>query len=399
MDNKKFIEIISQFCSNIREENNKVYFEYDGLLLYYSDKKFYTVKNLFTSVPHILDDNCVCLYGNTEVWIQDDVGKKLVENIIKIYIPWLISLPSPIKVFEFLGEIDYYIKTLFHFNINKVKLSDNDIVEVMISTPCELWEFISSMKEDIVYYLYSPSYKKSGIYLKKCNRTRCFCVDFNNEKKAMQRVNGLDFNECNLKCCFIGVGSVNSYLIKSLLSRGLNDIVAIDGDKFEVGNLFRFAFPYKNKSKVDCLKKFCSNLSNIKLDCYYNFVTDKFTVNVISGCEYIFVSVDSFNSWFNIIAYLKNYAEISQKIILLGIDAFGNYGKYVIVQNDASFVEKTIEFLTKKLESKLERTQLIPNGCGKSLAIYGEKEILKLCDEVMDNLEYDNEVKIVEFNN
>ncbi len=58
------------------------------------------------------------------------------------------------------------------------------------------------------------------------------------------------------KTCFIGVGSVNSYIIKQCLARDIKEVVLIDKDTFKIDNAFRFAFPYKNKSKIECVQEF-----------------------------------------------------------------------------------------------------------------------------------------------
>ena len=79
-------------------------------------------------------------------------------------------------------------------------------------------------------------------------------------KKARQRITGKKCDNLIGKTAFIGVGSVNSYIIKYGLANGLDDVVLIERDRYTVDSAVRFAFPYKGKKKTYAVKEFCKNL-------------------------------------------------------------------------------------------------------------------------------------------
>ncbi|HHQ1248058.1 TPA: ThiF family adenylyltransferase, partial [Listeria innocua] len=195
-------------------------------------------------------------------------------------------------------------------------------------------------------------------------------------------------------------GSVNSYIIKQLAGHGLNDVVLVDDDTIEVDNMYRHAFPYISKKKIDAAEHFIKS----------TFVTSsvtKFEVKIESDSEdylehvdTVYVSVDNYISWFNVIGYLLQNIQKEMTIIFSGVDIFGGFGKFskfhLKTDNKSEFIKWALSFLEFVPPEGIERRQMIGNGCGKSIAIYSELDLIILANNISNNTEV-GEVMYVPF--
>lgn len=387
--------IIEQFDNEYKKENNKYLFKYnENNICYDSDsKQFFLDKNLYTKIPHVMPDGNLCLYGNRNVQLNENDEEILVKNTLEVYIPWLFNIPSEIKVIEFINEIEYYLKNIYKKKVNKLKNTENVFKTINISTPIELWETIDMLKINKIYEIYPNQYPEYKIYIKK-NKDN-FVLNYDLYNKARLRILGSDYKDLDEKTCFIGVGSVNSYIIKQFLARNIKEIVLIDKDTFKIDNAFRFAFPYKNKSKIECVQEFIKILNKpIKIQSYNIHIDSQSSEQYIKNCTQIFVSVDDFYSWLEVCVYLKIHALETAKITFVGIDVFGGFGKFINT-NKANIIEDTKKFLFFNEGSR--RRMMIGNGCGKSLAVYDEEALSKLSKKVINENEIIGEVVKVEF--
>jgi len=238
------------------------------------------------------------------------------------------------------------------------------------------------MKNYSTYEIYIKSYEDYSIFLRKEKNVIYYERDA--YKKARQRITGKKCNNLIGKTAFIGVGSVNSYIIKYGLANGLNDVVLIDHDKYTVDNAFRFAFPYKGKKKIYAVKEFCRNLDKVNLKLFNLNIRADSDANIINECKRIIVSVDNFMSWIQIASFLEKNCSEDVEIILAAINNFGENAK-LVKTNSKQIVNTTYDFLFK---SKItERRELIGNGCGRSIAIYDEELLVKLAKTVIKSLE------------
>lgn len=214
-----------------------------------------------------MEDGRLCLYGNKNIQLNENDEEILVRNTLQVYLPWLFDMQAEIKVIEFINEIEYYLKQIYKIKINKFKNVDHIFKKINVSTPIELWETIDIIKMNKIYEIYPNQYPEYKIYIKK-NKDN-FVINYDSYNKSRLRILGNDFNDINEKTCFIGVGSVNSYIIKQSLARDIKEMVLIDNDSFKIDNAFRFAFPYKNKSKIECVQEFVKILKRpIKVQGY-----------------------------------------------------------------------------------------------------------------------------------
>lgn len=388
-------KIIGEFDNKCKKENNKYFFKYNENAICYdaSSKQFFLDKSLFAKIPHIMQDGSICLYGNKNIQLNENDEEILVRNTLQVYLPWLFNMQAEIKVIEFINEIEYYLKKIYKMKINKFKNVDHIFKKINISTPIELWETIDIIKMNKIYEIYPNQYPEYKIYIKK-NKDN-FVINYDSYNKARLRVLGNDFNDINEKTCFIGVGSVNSYIIKQSLTRDIKEMVLIDNDRFKIDNAFRFAFPYKNKSKIECVQEFIKILKRpIKVQGYNIRIDSQSSKQFIKNCTQIYVSVDDFYSWLEVLIYLKINALETAKITFVGIDVFGGFGKFINT-NKTNIIEDVKKFLFFNEGSS--RRMMIGNGCGKSLAVYDEEALNKLAKNVIKENKIIGEVVKIEF--
>lgn len=388
-------KIIGQFDNKYKKENNKYIFKYNENAICYdsNSKQFFLDKSLFTKIPHIMPDGSLCLYGNKNIQLNENNEEILIRNTLQVYLPWLFNMPAEIKVIEFINEIEYYLKKIYKIKINKFKNVDHILKKINISTPIELWETIDIMKMNKIYEIYPNQYPEYKIYIRK-NKDN-FVINYDFYNKARLRVLGDELNDINEKTCFIGVGSVNSYIIKHSLARDIKEMILIDNDRFKIDNAFRFAFPYKNKSKIECVQEFIKILKRpIKVQGYNIRIDSQSSKQFIKNCTQIYVSVDDFYSWLEVLIYLKINALETAKITFVGIDAFGGFGKFINT-NKTNIIEDVKKFLFFNEGSS--RRMMIGNGCGKSLAVYDEEALNKLAKNVIKENKKIGEVIKVEF--
>lgn len=397
LNNNERVDIIKRTYPDAMLKEDKIVFSINDIEIQYNinNKSFYTNKILFGKIPHIMQNGKICLYGNEDVCLNDANEELSLYNITSKYIPWLITLPLNLKLLEFIFEIEFYINEYLGKNCEYGCLKKEKVFKrIKINSVAQLWESIEEMQKYLKYEIYVEGYEDYSIYLEK--KDNKVLVERDVYKKARQRITGAKCNNITKKTAFIGVGSVNSYVIKYCLANGIDDIVLVDHDKFTNDNAFRFAFPYKGKKKIYAVKEFCKNLDNIKVQTYNLNINSKSDANIISNCERIIVSVDNFMSWIDIACFLEKNCLENVEIILVAINNFGENAKYV--KTTSKTINDTIlKFL---FNSKvIERRELIGNGCGKSIAVYDEELLVKLAKEIVkdiNNFEIKDEIIYVE---
>ena len=381
MDNERRLEIIRKADANAIIRKDAIMFKLDNIDFSYNttEKNFYTDKQWFGKVPHIMKDGKICIFGNINLHLNEIIEENSLESIVCKYIPWLFRLPLELKLLEFLFEIEYYIESYLGYETREGTIK-NDLIQakVKIDTVEQLWETIEEMENYSTYDIYIKNYEDYSIFLRKEKNIVYYERDAH--KKARQRITGKKCNNLIGKTAFIGVGSVNSYIIKYCLANGLNDVVLIDHDKYTVDNTFRFAFPYKGKKKIYAVKEFCRNLDKVNLKLFNLNIRADSDVNIIKDCKRIIVSVDNFMSWIQTATFLEKNCSENVEIILAAINNFGENAK-LVKTNSKEIVNTTYNFLFK---SKItERREVIGNGCGRSIAIYDEELLVKLAKKVV----------------
>lgn len=394
MDNEKRLEIIKKVDTNAKIRKDDIIFKIDDIDFKYNvtEKNFYTDKDWFGKVPHIMRNGKICIFGNIEFHLNELVEENSLESIVRKYIPWLFRLPLELKLLEFLFEIEYYVGSYLGYDAKESKLKNKlNQTKIKISTVEQLWETIEEMENYSTYEIYIKSYEDYSIFLRK--EKNIIYYERDAYKKARQRITGKKCDNLIGKTAFIGVGSVNSYIIKYGLANGLNDVVLIDHDKYTVDNAFRFAFPYKGKKKTYAVKEFCKNLDSVNLRLFNLNIRADSDADIINDCKRIIVSVDNFMSWIQIASFLEKNCSDDVEIILAAINNFGENAKFVKTK-PRQIINTTYDFLFK---SKItERRELIGNGCGRSIAIYDEELLIKLAKKVIRSLiETINEDEIV----
>lgn len=381
MDNERRLEIIRKADASAIIRKDAITFKIDNIDFSYNtnEKNFYTDKQWFGKVPHIMKDGKICIFGNINLHLNEIIEENSLESIVCKYIPWLFRLPLELKLLEFLFEIEYYIESYLGYEAREETIKNGLIqAKVKIDTVEQLWETIEEMENYSTYDIYIKNYEDYSIFLRKEKNIVYYERDAH--KKARQRITGKKCNNLIGKTAFIGVGSVNSYIIKYCLANGLNDVVLIDHDKYTVDNTFRFAFPYKGKKKIYAVKEFCRNLDKVNLKLFNLNIRADSDVNIIKDCKRIIVSVDNFMSWIQTATFLEKNCSENVEIILAAINNFGENAK-LVKTNSKEIVNTTYNFLFK---SKItERREVIGNGCGRSIAIYDEELLVKLAKKVV----------------
>lgn len=387
MNNVNRLEIIKCIDDTAVLEAGRIIFKIDNMKIMYdiAEKTFYMNKTMFGKIPHVLSNGMICLYGNVGIKLNEKNEEISLKKISAEYIPWLLRLPLELKLLEFFFEIEYYIVNYLKMSCEyKVLKKEGIYKKIRIDTVEDLWTTIDEMENFLKYELYIAGYEDYSIYFQKVNEK--IFIERDLYKKARQRITGKKCNNINGKTAFIGVGSVNSYIIKYCLANGVNDLVLVDHDKFTEDNAFRFAFPYKGKKKGYAVKEFCRNLDNINLQIYNININAESNPSLIKGCNRIIVSVDNFMSWLDSACYISKNCDKDTIVILAAINNFGENAKYVLTTKDR-LMDMTIDFLfNSKVE---ERKELIGNGCGKSIAIYDEEILVKLAKKIVSEIRKD----------
>lgn len=394
MENKKRLEVIKKVDSSATLKQDEIVFKIDYIEIKYNIKmkEFYIQKEFFGKIPHIMRDGRICLYGNAEVYLNEIMEENSLYSIISVYIPWLFRLPLELKLLEFLFEIEFYIINYLGYKAEEKELNKDIIYrKVRIDTVAQLWETIDEMEAFSTYQIYINGYEEYAIFLQKVNNIIFYERD--RYKKARQRVTGKRCDNLSGRTIFIGVGSVNSYIVKYALANGLKDIVLVDHDKYTKDNAFRFAFPYKGKKKIYAVKEFCKNLDKINLKFYNMNVNADSDKSILEGCKRVIVSVDNFMSWLQISSFLEKNCLEDVEIIFAAINNFGENAKFVKTTSK-KLKSITYDFL---FNSKVEkRRELIGNGCGKSIAVYDEEILIRLAKKVINViLKEENEDEII----
>lgn len=390
LNNNQRLEIIKTVDNSATIDDNIISFHIDFEKIKYNieSKKFYVSNNLFGKVPHVMKDGQICMYGNIDLHLNEINEQYSLSNLVSKYIPWLLRLPLELKILEFLFEIEFYIVAYLGYNYELKSLKDEKVFKkIRLDTAEQIWETIENMENFLKYEVYVSGYEDYSIYLKKIYNK--ILIERDPYKKARQRITGKKCNNLSGKTLFIGVGSVNSYIIKYCLAHGINDIVLVDHDKFTIDNAFRFAFPYKGRKKIYAVKEFCKNLDGVKLELHNLNIKSKSNSNILNACERIIVSVDNLMAWIDIVCFLKENCSNEIEIVLAAINNFGENAKYVITSSN-KIIDIMIDFL---FNSKvIERRELIGNGCGKSIAIYDEELLVKLAKTLVKDIQ-ENEKK------
>ena len=132
----------------------------------------------------------------------------------------------------------------------------------------------------------------------------------------------------------------------------------------------------------------------IKVQGYNTRIDSQSSKQFIKDCTQIYVSVDDFYSWLEVLIYLKINALETAKITFVGIDVFGGFGKFINT-NKTNIIEDVKKFLFFNEGSS--RRMMIGNGCGKSLAVYDEEALNKLAKNVIKENKIIGEVVKIEF--
>ena len=180
----------------------------------------------------------------------------------------------------------------------------------------------------------------------------------------------------------------------------------VDNDVVETGNLFRYAFPYIGVPKVDAAESFVNAVNSdaviIKIN---SWIDSKSKGDCLTNRSHIFVSVDNYLSWINIILFLYHNVKEPTTIVFFFFFVFGRFGKYICLKYDSgatedkisllSFVENFLEVIP---ECFTERKIMVGNGCGKSLAVYSETDLLKIANEVI-SMGFYGKTQVIKFEN
>lgn len=363
--------------------NTKIHFELYGYKVFYDSitKKVYINESNFGKIPHVMSDGSICISANQEILFEEGDESQKFKNTIMVYLPYLLSLAPEMKTAEMIGEVDFYIRWLLKYKTAPIQFNEiKQIRKIEVYTPTDLWDTIYYMSVGDVIEVYPSELEMYSVIIKRKTENK-FLIDKKEYFKACQRVVGNIFLPSDSVVGIIGVGSVNSYVIKEVLSQGVNQFVLIDNDIVEQGNLMRYAFPYIGKYKVNAAKKFIKSLCRPfgKVTAIKEYVNRE-SRNFLSTCNDIYISVDNYQSWLEIFHYIgKNMLFINKNIHLLGIDAFANYSKYIYIStnNPKVYADLYIKFLLHKVPN-VERKEMVLNGCGKSLAIYNEFQLIEL---------------------
>jgi len=350
-----------------------------------NDMKIRVLSNMFGIVPHIMEDGTICTAGNQSI-SYSETDKNILEIALFEYLPWLLSMSPQLKLTEIMNEFEYYCRVLFSITIQVMQKKPALYRNRVIFHPQDLWEAVLEMEDGFWYRFDVNDTNGEKIFLHKVSGFKVMQVYRDLRSRASERVLGKGYKNFDRKSCFIGIGSVNSYLIKKLVAHGLSSLVVIDDQKVESGNSFRFAFPYKGMYKVNCVKRFASLVSSDINVVRYRKRINENSRDSLDYLEYVFISVDNPFSWYNSF----NYAVLSapkSSIVLCGIDIYGSFGKFIVISGNKSTPEKNALFAQfMRYEKAGERKPMVGNGCGNSVAIYSEKNLIDFIDKIFDSI-------------
>jgi len=375
------------------------HFEYKGIQMLVDQKGTVSVsKNYFGSIPHVMKDGSVCVFSGIDSMIRSGENFELKETI-EVYIPYLFGLTAEQKTGEFLLELEYYISELLDKRCDVSKEDIHTFTVVEIVNAQNLWETLEDISNGCWYKLVPVNLENEYVFVKKENEK--FQIEYDEVYKAKLRVSDGNVNTLDGKTVFIGMGSVNSYALKTMFSRGLADITIIDDDKIEVGNLFRHAFPYIGMYKVDAAERFLQivdkKMKAKKVYSKISFTENQKSPNYMNDVQRIVVSVDNFFSWIQVFHYIEKYCQNNCEIFFVGIDVYGRYGKFFKIEYKGKnhFFENFKKFMLDVPNGK-SRNNMVGTGCGESLAIYDEHNIMSLIKEMITS-PLDEGVKYVDF--
>ncbi|MDN6775562.1 MAG: ThiF family adenylyltransferase [Enterococcus sp.] len=380
-------------------KNGVFHFEYRGIQMLVDQKGTVSVsKNYFGSIPHVMKDGSVCVFSGIDSMISSGENFELKETI-EVYIPYLFGLTAEQKTGEFLLELEYYISELLdkQCDVTKEEIHTFTVVEIVNSQ--NLWETLDDISDGCWYKLIPVNLENEYVFVKKENAR--FQIEYDEVYKAKLRVSGRNVSTLGGKTVFIGMGSVNSYALKIMFSRGLADITIIDDDKIEIGNLFRHAFPYRGMYKVDAAERFLQivdkKMKAKKVYSKISFTENNKSPDYLDDVQRIVVSVDNFFSWIQVFHYVEEYCQNNCEIIFVGIDVYGGYGKFFKIEykEKNQFFENFKKFLLDFPNGK-SRSNMVGTGCGESIAIYDEQNIVSLIKEML-TCNSDEGVKYVDF--
>lgn len=375
------------------------FLEYNGIEMSINkDSSIRVPRIYFGNVPHIMKDGSVCVFSGVDSIIISDENFELKETIVT-YIPYLFGLTGEQKAGEILLELEYYIVELLNKQCSVVKEDINRFNQLEVVNPQNLWETLEDIELDYWYKIFPVNLKNEYVFLKKT--INGFQIKYDEGHKAKLRVAGDEADTLDGKTIFIGMGSVNSYVLKTMFSMGIADITIIDDDKIETGNLFRHAFPYRGMYKIDAAERFLQFIDQrIRVKKIYkkiSYLENNKSLNYVADAQRIIVSVDNFFSWIQIHNYIADYAQNDCEIIFIGIDTYGNYGKFFKVKyNDKKELFNVFKKFIIDVPEGSSRKNMVGNGCGESLAIYDEQNITSLIRE-MSSYKLNEEVQYVYF--
>lgn len=368
--------------------DNHFTFEYLGIKMRIDEKcKISVPSEFFGKIPHVMEDGEVCVFSGIDAYIESYEDFELRETIIT-YIPYLFGLSPEEKVSEMLLELDFYIPAILQRNcLRKKNIDIVNFTNIEVLNPQNLWESIMLIEDEEWYKVSPVNLENEYVYIKK-NKTK-YLIQFDEGFKAKLRVSGNKVDLLNGKTAFIGLGAVNSYVLKKIFSMGVTDFILIDDDKVEVGNLFRYAFPYNGSYKIDAASRFMELVdSKVKIEKVYKKVVyeeETKTSDYLSNADRIIVCVDTFFSWVQVKKYVEKYAKFGCEIVFIGIDVYGNYGKFFKIKREGTVLKELFpKFLLDKNE-KYERKHMVGEGCGNSLAIYDEENIMTLVNKMIES--------------
>lgn len=383
----KIVEKTLQFLNipyNFIEDT--FHFEYRGIQMLVDRKGTVSVsKSYFGSIPHVMKDGSVCVFSGVDSMLRSGESFELKETI-EVYIPSLFGLTAEQKTGEILIELEYYITELLNKICFVIKEDIHNFNVIEIVNPQNLWETLEDIQKNCWYKLVPVNLENEYVFVRK--KDEGFQIEYDEAHKAKLRVSTGNIDVLFGKTVFIGMGSVNSYALKVMFSRGLSDIAIIDDDKIEIGNLFRHAFPYRGMYKVDAAERFLQSVDQkVKAKKVYKKIcfTEKHkSSNYISDAQRIIVSVDNFFSWVQVFHYIEEHCQNNCEIIFVGVDIYGGFGKFFKInfKEKEQFFEVFKKFLLDVPEDK-SRSNMVGNGCGESLAIYDEQNIVTLIKEML----------------
>lgn len=353
---------------------------------YYVDQSFYGI------VPHVMFSGGICLHANADMKIIEHEQSGFNE-INEEYVKALFELGREQAVLEFLNEIEYYLimtnikKYSDKFNIKRKAIKQSKITNIVnyeIETTEDFHRFIESIFKDetekISYDIYTSNTKI--VEIRKDKLKVNYNYEFYEKNRLRVSRNLSKFNSKNV--LFIGVGSVNSYIIKQMISEKPAKIDLVDPSSFKQSNALRHAFYKKNGKKAISTQKF---INNVYSECLVNAYVTNFecTLNLdYENIDYIFISVDNLNSWFSCYVHLKACNLNPQaKVIFVGIDGYARYGKFLYISFADLNDNKLIQFLTYNSSIHTSRKMMVGAGCGSSTAIYTEYDLNKLAKETL----------------